>query len=146
MPVRRDVLPRQAGKYLLNVWDSHRYNAFGRITHDLAGRLFPSDPPQFYKVPFAYSDIDPIKEALLDAGFVDLGIAVIRLDKVIADLAAFARGVVYGNPLIDQIRSRGGVEPEAVFDALVAEFRDAFGTSPSRMPLQAIMFSALKPA
>jgi hypothetical protein len=108
-------------------------------------RLFPSDPPQFYRVPFSYAAIDPIKEAALDAGFVDLGIAVIRLDKVIPDLVGFARGVVYGNPLIDQLRARGGVEPEAVLEALVAEFREAFGAGPSRMPLQAIMFSALKP-
>jgi len=133
------------GKYLFNVWDEHRYNDFGRITHSLVERLFPSDPPQFYRVPFSYAGIDPIKEALLEAGFVDLGIAVIQLDKVIPDLVAFARGVVYGNPLFDQIRARGGVEPEAVLEALLAEFREAFGSGPSRMPLQAIMFAALKP-
>ena len=57
----------------------------------LVGRLFPDDPPQFYNVPVSCHEIDPIKEALISAGFIDIGIAVIRLEKVIPDLPAFAR-------------------------------------------------------
>ena len=56
------------GRYLFNVWDSHRYNPFGRISHEVAGSFFPADPPQFYKVPFSYHQIDPIKESLMEAG------------------------------------------------------------------------------
>ncbi|MER8462039.1 class I SAM-dependent methyltransferase [Mesorhizobium sp. M1396] len=133
------------GQYLFNVWDSHRYNPFGRIAHQVAGSFFPADPPQFFNVPFSYSHIDPIKEALIEAGFGDIGIAVIRLEKVIPDLAAFARAAVHGNPLADQILSRGGVEPDQVVEALLDAFRKEFGPGPSRMPLQAIMFSASKP-
>jgi ubiquinone/menaquinone biosynthesis C-methylase UbiE len=29
------------GRYVFSVWDSHRYNPFGRITHEVAGRFFP---------------------------------------------------------------------------------------------------------
>ena len=56
----------------------------------------------------------------------------------------FARGLVYGNPLIDQIRSRGGVEPEIIVDAMVQALRREFGADPGRMPLQAVVFSATK--
>src|SRR3954452_25612764 len=49
------------GKYLFNVWDANRYNPFGRIAHEVAGRFFESDPPQFYRAPFSYPHIDPIK-------------------------------------------------------------------------------------
>jgi hypothetical protein len=55
-----------------------------------------------------------------------------------------ARAVVYGNPLIDQVRTRGGVEPELIVDALAQEFRREFGADPGRMPLQAIVLSATK--
>lgn len=41
----RLLTPR--GRYLFNVWDSHRHNPFGRIAHETAGRFFPADPPQF---------------------------------------------------------------------------------------------------
>ena len=132
------------GRYVFSVWDSHRYNPFGRIAHEVAGRFFPTDPPQFYNVPFSCHQIDPVKEWLISTGFDDLGIAVVRLQKVIPDSAAFARGLVYGNPLIEQVRSRGGVEPERIVDAVLEAVRGEFGADPGRMPLQAIVFSATK--
>jgi SAM-dependent methyltransferase len=132
------------GRYVFSVWDSHRYNPFGRIAHETAGRFFPADPPQFYIVPFSCHQIDPVKESLVAAGFGDIGVAVVRLEKEIPDAAIFARGLVYGNPLIDQVRTRGGVEPERIVDALEEALRREFGADPGRMPLQAILFSATK--
>jgi ubiquinone/menaquinone biosynthesis C-methylase UbiE len=132
------------GRYLFNVWDAHRYNPFGRITHEVAGSFFPVDPPQFYKVPFSYHQIDPIKESLIGARFTDINIAVLRLEKEIADAALFAQGIIYGNPIIDQIRARGSVDPDRVVDAVAQALRVEFGTDPGRMTLQAIIFSASK--
>jgi SAM-dependent methyltransferase len=132
------------GRYLFNVWDSHRYNPFGRISHEVAGSFFPADPPQFYKVPFSYHQIDPIKESLLEAGLTDIQIAVVRLEKKIPDVELFARGLVYGNPLIDQIRERGGVDPDRVVDTVTEVLRREFGPD-GRMPLQAIVFCATRP-
>jgi SAM-dependent methyltransferase len=132
------------GRYLFNVWDSHRYNDFGRIVHEVVSSFFPGDPPQFYKVPFSYYQIDPIKQSLIDAGFTDITIAVLRLEKDIPDAALFAQGIIYGNPLIDQIRARGGVDPDRVMDAVVQALQAEFGTDPGRMALQALIFSASK--
>lgn len=131
------------GRYLLSVWDSHRYNPFGRIAHEVAAGFFPSDPPQFYSVPFSCHQIDPVKEMLTAAGFGGVEIAVIRQERELADVARFARSAVFGNPLIDQIRSRGGVDPERVVDALERQYRREFG-DPGRMPIQAIVFSAAR--
>jgi SAM-dependent methyltransferase len=132
------------GRYLFSVWDAHRYNPFARITNEVVMRFFPVDPPQFYKVPFSMHQIDPIKAALIDAGFTDIDIAVLRLDKAIPDAAAFARGLIYGNPVVDQIRARGGIDPQAVFDATVDALHHEFGPDPASMPLQTILFSARK--
>ncbi|MDB5633928.1 MAG: ubiquinone biosynthesis protein UbiE [Tardiphaga sp.] len=134
------------GHYLFSTWDSHRHNPFGRIAHAVAGRFFPADPPQFYNVPFSCHQIDPIKASLTAAGFTDVDVDVVKLEKQIPDVAVFARAAVYGNPLIDQIRARGGVEPEQIVDAMLQEFRREFGPGPGRMPLQAIVFSAKKPS
>jgi SAM-dependent methyltransferase len=130
------------GRYLFNVWDAHSYNKFGRIAHEVAASFFPSDPPQFYKVPFSYHQIDPIKDSLVNAGFTDITVAAVRLDKEIPDATLFARGLVYGNPLIDQIRARGGVNPDQVVDVLAHALRAEFGADPGRTSLQAIIFSA----
>jgi SAM-dependent methyltransferase len=34
------------GHYWLSVWDSHSYNPWARIVHEVCGRFFPADPPQ----------------------------------------------------------------------------------------------------
>jgi hypothetical protein len=108
------------------------------------GRLFPDDPPPFYRVPFGYHLIDPIKEALEEAGFTDLTVAVLSIDKAVADMASFARALVHGNPLVDQIRARGGVEPDRVVEAVAGEMQRAFGPDRPRMDLQTIVFEARK--
>ena len=141
--VHRVLTP--GGRYLFSVWDSHRYNAYGRITHGLVQRLLSSDPPQFYRIPFGYHEIDPIKGALIEAGFTDVTIAVVRRETEVTSLAAFAQGLVYGNPLAEQIRARGSVHPDRVIDALIEALREEIGADPGRMSIQAIVFEASKP-
>jgi hypothetical protein len=130
------------GHYLFNVWDAHRYNPFGRIPHETAGRFFPVDPPQFQSIPFAYA-FDQIKDSLIAAGFTDIAAHIVRFEKAVGDCTGLARGVTFGSPLIDQIRARGGVEAEQVYAAILANYRREFG-NPGKMPLQATVFSARK--
>ena len=142
--VHRVLVP--GGRYIFNVWDSHRYNLFGRITHQTISSFFAADPPQFFSVPFSYYQIDPIKESLLAAGFVDFAVEVLSREKVVPEVLSFVRGLIYGNPLIDQVRARGGVDPEAIVEAVVREMHREFGADPGRMPLQAMVVSARKPS
>lgn len=133
------------GRYLFSTWDAHRHNPYARVAHRVVGNLFPTDPPQFYQVPFSCHEIDPIKEALLEAGFDGIEVAVLRQDRTVPDTHAFARGLVYGNPLIEQINARSG-DPEQVLDTMVTELHREFGPDPIHMPLQILMFSAARPA
>ena len=118
------------GRYVFSVWDSHRYNPFGRLANQVAGSFFPADPPQFYNVPFSCHQIDPIKESLIEAGFTGINAVVVSLDKEVPDAASFARAAIYGNPLIDQIRTRGGVEPELI----VARWRENIAVNSAPIP------------
>jgi SAM-dependent methyltransferase len=131
-----------SGRYVFNVWDSHKHNPLGRMAHEIASSFFPVDPPQFYQVPFGYYAIDPIKEALLAAGFDDLKIAVVKKQHKLTDAAARARGMILGNPVVDQIKARGGVDPDKVVAAAKAALEREFATKP--IPLQAIVFEARK--
>jgi SAM-dependent methyltransferase len=135
-----------SGHYVFSVWDQHRYNPFARFTHELVKLCFPEDPPQFYAVPFSCHQIDPIKEAVLEAGFSDITIAVLKLDKNVPDLSVFARGLIFGNPLIDQINARGGVDPEKMVEELIADLGREFGTNPTRVALQTMLYSVRKPS
>lgn len=130
------------GRYIFNVWDSQRFNPFGRIGYEIPATFFPVDPPQFYNVPFGYHLIDPIKESLIAAGFDELKIAVVKKQHKLTDAAARARGMILGNPIVDQIKSRGTVDADAVVDAARAALEREFANKP--VPLQAIVFDARK--
>jgi SAM-dependent methyltransferase len=132
------------GRYLFSVWDSHCHNSFGRIAHEVIGSFFPDDPPRFYEVPFGYYQIDPIKESLLAAGFGEVKVSVDRLHRPVADFSGFARGIVFGNPVFDQIRQRGGAAPSDVQQAVAAAMRREFGGEPGVVPTQAITFESRK--
>jgi len=132
------------GRYIFSVWGSHEYNPFGRIAHEIAGRLYPSDPPPYYLVPFACHQIDPIKEDLISAGFDGIEVAIVSLSKEVPDARSFARGLVFGNPMADQIRARGG-DPDDMLSALAEALHAEIEKDNGKARLQIIVFSAQKP-
>jgi ubiquinone/menaquinone biosynthesis C-methylase UbiE len=140
--VYRTLTP--GGHYYFNVWDSFEVTPFGRIAHETIGSFFRRDPPGFYKVPFGYHRIDPMNASLRAAGFEEVTAQVLKIEKEIPKARLFAEGLVLGNPVIDEIRARGTADPEAVVAAVTKALHGAFGQDPGRMPLQAIVFSALK--
>ena len=129
------------GRYLFNVWDPSRGH---HPTTEVVASFFLSDPPQFYKVPFSYHRIDPIKDSLEAAGFFDLKFTVLTFEKEIGNANAFARGLIHGNPFIDEIRKRGGADPDHVVDALTNALHEQYGEDPAPMTLQAIIVESTK--
>jgi SAM-dependent methyltransferase len=133
---------KSGGTYLFSVWDSHANNTFARITNEMINAAFPVDPPTFMTIPFGYG-FDPIKASLVAAGFADITASVVKLVSNVIDLERYARGFVYGSPIIDQVKARGGIDPEQLVTSLTASFRREFG-DPPRATLQALVFSARK--
>jgi ubiquinone/menaquinone biosynthesis C-methylase UbiE len=138
---RRVLKPR--GRFLFNVWDGPDHNSFSRIGLEVVDRFFPYDAPKFLQTPFSWPDIDPVKAALIEAGFEQLAIYVLPRVHEIGDAHEFARGLVFGSPLIEQIRARGRVAADSVAEALGEALEKEFG-SPVRMPMQAILFDAAR--
>jgi SAM-dependent methyltransferase len=133
------------GHYVFSIWDSHRHDPIGRIAHEAIGSFFPTDPPQFQSVPFAYR-FESIKDSLIDAGFAGIRATVLKAQQSIADFAMLARGLVYGSPIVEQVQQRGGVDPDRVVDAIVRHYRNEFGNEPAMISMQAILFSASRPS
>jgi hypothetical protein len=44
------------GHWLFNVWDAVDHNRIGALVHETVAAFFPTDPPQFFRAPFAYHD------------------------------------------------------------------------------------------
>jgi SAM-dependent methyltransferase len=134
----------RGGRYHFNVWDSFDFNPFARISHDTIAGFFNGDAPAFFTVPFGYHRINKINSSLLAAGFTDISVHVLKIDKTITASRQFAEGLILGNPIIEEIRVRGTTDSAAIIAAVGAALQNAFGEDPGRMPLQAIVFSALK--
>ncbi|TFH60396.1 MAG: hypothetical protein E4G91_08445 [Candidatus Zixiibacteriota bacterium] len=108
-------------------------------------QFYPENPPIFYTVPFSYSDPSDVMADLKEAGWEDVEHDTMQITKIVADPGAFAHATVYGNPLIDEIRQRGGVDPDDVANAVHKEFLARFGPLPASMPLQATAFVCRAP-
>ena len=135
---------KRGGRYLFSVWDSRRYNPFASLTFEVMKQFFPSNPPRFLEDPVSSFEIDPIKETLIRSGFERIVISVQKREYDILDVPAFARGLVFC-PIIEEIRERGGVEPEEIVEALAEALTREYGSNPTRYPMQAILFEAEKP-
>jgi len=123
---RRVLKP--GGTFLVSVWDEMRLNPFGRVAHETITHLFPDDPPQFYKVPFGYTDPGVLRALLDGNGFKDVVVESVKLEARAPSARFFARGLVEGNPVRIAIEERGAqLAPvvDAITSALVAEFGDA---------------------
>lgn len=60
---------KRGGTYLFSVWDEWAKNPFAEIAYKVGAEFFRNDPPEFYKIPFSYSDTDAIENTLKGAGF-----------------------------------------------------------------------------
>lgn len=132
---------RPSGCYVFSVWDAEQYNPWASLCLEVLKGFFPDDPPQWMREPVSCAAIDPIKENLLASGFENISVSVLKRARDM-DVLAFARGIVFGSPVFDEIGERGG-DPETVMQAYAEALTRAVGRS---MPMQAIMFEAQKPA
>ncbi len=136
---------RSGGRYLFNVWGSMSENPFSQCAHDVVREYFPDDPPGFYKVPFGYTDSDAVLADMAAGGLTDVACETLMIEKPVSDWSSFAHGLVFGNPLNDEIQERGGVESVDVVKGIQASLQDRFGTAPSTMPLLARVYSGTAP-
>ncbi len=129
---------KPGGKYIFNVWGPWRANSFAQIAHETVSEFFPDDPPGFYRVPFAYHEAEVIEAHLYAAGFGEVNIKSLDVVSSIPSADDFATGLVYGNPLFEEVTSRGG-DPQEVCCAVASALQEQLG---SKLPLQAVIVQA----
>lgn len=70
--------------------------------------------------------------------------SVVRLGSRVADPALFARGLVFGTPIVEQIRCLSGAEPEHLVRRLTDALIRQLGLPARLLELQAIVVEARK--
>lgn len=131
---------RGGGRYLFSVWDAHAHNSFARLAHEAVSQSYPSDPPPFFQVPFGYHHVEVIRDSLREAGFNAIDASIVRLESRVPDPALFARGLIYGSPVIEQIRRRLAMDPERLVETLTDSLVRELGLPERPLELQAIVF------
>jgi ubiquinone/menaquinone biosynthesis C-methylase UbiE len=133
---------RPGGRFLFNVWDSIEKNPFASIANDTITGFFPANPPTFYQTPFGFHDQPKIRKMLETAGFAKVNDVIVSLRSQAPTAGDFARGLVEGNPVLNEIQARGGVVAEVVIKELAGRISKKLGGRPVPVHLQAIVFEA----
>jgi hypothetical protein len=118
---------KPGGTYLFTLWDSMEANPFARLIHETIARFFPEDPPEFYKVPYGYNDADEVRDLAISAGFSEVIVERPSINSRIVSVRDFAEGLVFGNPLYEEVVARGG-KPVEICKALEETIRQDMGS------------------
>lgn len=137
---------RPGGRFLLSVWDRLEDNPVARITHETVATFFPSDPPQFYTVPFSLHDLEVVRRLLDGAGFKDVQWERVDKTGVSPSTADAAIGLIEGNPIYRAIMERRSAALADIKATVARNVAAALGDHPLRCPLRSIFFSARRPA
>ncbi|NUO61934.1 MAG: methyltransferase domain-containing protein [Gemmatimonadaceae bacterium] len=135
---------RPGGEWLFSVWGSMADNTFGRVVQDTLARLFPTDTPQFYSVPFGFSDPDALRAMVRAGGFPDPLIETLRAELQSPSAHEAALGLVRGNPLIAAIEERKTVPADTVIAEMTNALGEHFGDNPMKIPSVVRVISAKK--
>ncbi|MEP3298931.1 MAG: class I SAM-dependent methyltransferase [Pseudoruegeria sp.] len=135
---------KPGGRMVFNVWSAMSENPFSQLAKDVASDYFPDNPPEFYDTPFRYGDPVDVTSDLLTGGWLDIQHETLRITQVIVDPRGYAEGLVYGNPLIHEIRARKDLDPEEVVSKMCAAIKLWFGQTDMTMPLSATRFVCRK--
>jgi ubiquinone/menaquinone biosynthesis C-methylase UbiE len=136
---RRVLKP--AGTFLFNVWGSFADNPIGRLANEVIDSFFPQDAPRFYETPFGLHDRGLVERMARQAGFENVTCDVVDLVGESESAESAARGLVFGNPVFNQIQERHG-DPDAIMRALTERLAQEGGARPMRLPMRALVFEA----
>jgi len=134
---------RPSGVFLFNVWDAMEHNPIGRITHETAAKFFPTDPPEFYRIPFGFHDSASIVALLERAGFQPIQWHRVDTTGTSPSARDAAVGLIEGSPIYGAIVERCAAGLDAIKAAVAANIAAELGDHPVRCSLRALVFQAI---
>jgi ubiquinone/menaquinone biosynthesis C-methylase UbiE len=129
---------KPGGRFLFNVWDRIEDNDFARMVTDVAGAIFPSDPPLFLaRTPHGYHDVDRIDAELREAGFSAIDIVTLQKTSDAASARDPAIAYCQGTPLRGEIETRDAGALKTVTDRAADAIAREYGQGPVSGKIQA---------
>ncbi len=129
------------GLLAFNVWDRMENNPWGIIAHETVGGFFPDNPPQFFKAPCSFYDVDVLRKLLAANGFDKVNIQALPKECSSRTAKSLAIGLIEGAPILAEIQERGGASGPLV-DAVATTLARTGGDNPYRSMMHAIVVTA----
>ena len=131
------------GVFLFSVWDAFEHNPVSQVAQDTVTKLFPTDPPMFYKIPFGFHDAQAIRGLLDAAGFTSVAMHAVSFRSRSPSARDYAAGLVTGTPMATFIQERGTMPLEQVVEKVTAALEQKFGKGPIDAPMRALVFTGV---
>ncbi len=135
---------KPGGTFLFNVWDAIEYNELAHIAHTIIADVFDDNSPDFYQVPFSFHDVETINALLSVVGFSEVEFYLLRLEAESPSAAEAAKGLVHGNPVINELRERSAASIPEIEATIAEAVADQCGDDPVRARMQALICTAAR--
>ena len=131
----------EGGLLAVSVWGRMEANPWGVAVQETIEELFPGNPPQFFKMPFNFADVDALRRLLTENGFEKIEVQTLPMECRSSSTKSLAIGMIEGAPILAEIKERGGSSGPIV-DAVAKAFARLGGDSPFHTTMQAIVATA----
>jgi SAM-dependent methyltransferase len=135
---------RPGGVFYFNSWDALEQNPVGALANDVIAGFFPHEPPNFYRLPFAYHDEHQIRRDLEAAGWTDFAIESVAATGYSPSAVEAAHGLIEGTPVHAAIVQRDAALVPEIKAALEARLQKEYGDRDLRFALRAWVVSGAK--
>jgi len=135
---------KPGGQIVFNTWDSLENNRICKIPDDVVNKIFPTDPPPFYKTPFSMYDPAEIEALLKNAGFNNIKIENKKMEGYSESPDNAVTAFTEGNPIYLQIMERDPAILPVFQKMLREELVREFGAGRFTIPLSEFVTTAVK--
>ena len=134
---------RTDGHFYFNVWDRIEENDFARVVTEVAGKVFPENPPLFLaRTPHGYHNVNLIEADLRAAGFSTIRIETVTRTSVAPTPQHPAIAYCQGTPLRNEIEARDEAALERVTTLASEAIARIFGDGAVSGKIQAHVVTA----
>lgn len=135
---------KPGGQIVFNTWDSLENNRICKIPDDVVNRVFPDDPPPFYKIPFSMYDPVKMENLLKNAGFKNIKVENKKMEGYSESPDNAVTAFTEGNPIYLQIMERDPAILPVFQKMMKEELIKEFGEGRFTIPLSEFIATAEK--
>ena len=136
---------RDAGRYMLVIWDHIDRNVATKTAGRAVADLFPGEAARFYeRVPFGYHDVGKIEQDLRAAGFTSVEFETVELRSCAASARDAAIALVQGTPMRSDIEQIDPAMLGKATDAAAGALAQFEGPEGFDAPMSAHLVTATK--